>query len=149
MSSRLKHVEYVGGKESSEHAIWRGMIARCHNPNSKDYAAYGAKGVRVCKKWKRFEAFLLDMGRRPSLAHSVERVDAFKNYTPRNCVWATHSAQQRNKRSTRLYKLGAFTGSLTEAAARIGISKELAHWRFKAWGTFEKGVAWRELQKRR
>lgn len=32
--------------------------------------------------------------------------------------------------------------------AQLGISKELAHWRFKAWGTFEKGVAWHELQKR-
>ena len=34
-------------------------------------------------------------------------------------------------------------------ARRLGISKALAHWRMRNWGTFEKGGAWCEVQKPR
>jgi len=145
---RLRHGEYVGGKESAEHSIWRTMMARCNVPSAKNYPSYGGRGIRVCKRWRRFEHFLEDMGRRPSSGHSIERVHNERGYTPSNCVWATRSQQQKNKTSTRVYANDRFKGTLVEVARYLGISKELAHWRFKAWGTFEKGVAWHELQKR-
>lgn len=144
---RLRHGEYVGGKESAEHGIWRSMISRCHTDTSKNFDSYGARGIRVCRRWKRFECFLEDMGRRPSALHSLERQDNERGYAPSNCVWATRSQQQKNKTSTRRYSNGVFEGTLVESAAFVGISKELAFWRFKMWGTFEKGVPWRELQK--
>ncbi len=40
--------------------IWNGMIDRCYNPNCKDYANYGAKGVRVCDEWHNFANFIHD-----------------------------------------------------------------------------------------
>lgn len=103
----------------------------------------------VCDRWLAFEDFLTDMGLRPGGDYSLERKDNNGSYSPENCVWATASAQQQNKQSTRKYAEDDTVDTLVGWARRLGISKELAHWRFKAWGTFEKGRTWRELPRGR
>lgn len=145
--ARTKHGGYFGGKERPEHYVWRMMLARCKNPNAAAYPYYGGRGITVCKRWQKYENFLLDMGERPSPAHSLDRIDTNKNYTPSNCRWATRSQQQKNKVTTRVYSNGSFTGTLVECAAFLGISKELANMRWKKWGSFEKEVIWQERQK--
>lgn len=147
MESRYKHGGYFGGKERAEHYIWRSMIARCTNPNNKTFLYYGGRGVKVCKRWMKYENFIHDMGERPSDGHSLERINTNGDYKPSNCRWATRSEQQKNKTTTRLYTNGVFTGTLVECAALVGISKELAHWRMKNWKTFERNVSWQELPK--
>lgn len=147
LQGRTTHGAYAGGGETPEHYIWRSMIARCTNPKQLAYKHYGGLGIRVCARWYSFERFLHDMGTRPSTAHSLDRVDVRKGYTPKNCKWSTRSEQQKNKTTTRWYTDGVFIGTLVECAAHVGISKELAHWRWKHWGTFIKGNIWHELQK--
>ena len=149
MAARYKHGGYLGGKEIPSHYVWRTMINRCNNPNDAAYKYYGAKGVKVCQRWHKYENFLADMGERPSSDHSIDRKQVAGDYTPSNCRWATRSEQQKNKTTTRLYTDGVFVGTLVECAAKIGISKELAHWRMKNWKTFVKESSWRELQKAR
>lgn len=76
--------------------IWQGMKARCHgkNPNQR----YGGRGIIVCERWKNsFQAFVEDMGPRPSLKHSVDRINVHGNYEPGNCRWATPVEQANNK----------------------------------------------------
>jgi hypothetical protein len=147
MAARTTHGGYLGGKERPEHYVWRTMHARCTNPNSASYSAYGGRGIKVCKRWAKYEAFLADMGERPSAEHSLERINTNSDYKPSNCRWATRSEQQKNKTSTRWYSNGVFTGTLVECAALLDISKELAHWRWKTQSTFKKGEIWHELQK--
>jgi hypothetical protein len=73
------------------------MKQRCENPNNPKYYRYGARGIKVCERWRRsFEVFSKDMGPRPE-GHSIERRDNDGNYEPSNCVWATRKAQQRNR----------------------------------------------------
>lgn len=147
--ARVTHGGYLGGKETSEHAIWRGMMARCYRKTSKDYARYGGRGVSVCERWHDYQNFIADMGVRPSTEHSIERLNPHANYEPDNCKWATRSEQQKNKTTTVLYDNGVFCGTLVECAKLVGISKELAHWRYKTWGTFQKGVIWHKRQKQK
>jgi len=147
MAARTTHGGYLGGKERPEHYTWRTMVARCTNPNQSAYEYYGARGIKVCKRWLKYENFLADMGKRPNAEYSLERVNTNLGYKPSNCRWATRSEQQKNKTSTRWYSNGVFTGTLVECAALVGVSKELAHWRWKQWGSFQKEVVWHELQR--
>jgi len=81
----------------SEYAIWYGVVRRCRNPRDMAYARYGGRGIGVCERWREdFMAFFADMGPRPSLAYSIDRLDNARGYEPRNCRWATRSQQQRN-----------------------------------------------------
>lgn len=145
MEARVTHGAYVGGKEAPEHYVWRTMIARCTKVGAANWDYYGARGITVHPRWLLFENFIEDMGPRPGDGYSIDRTDNRKGYSPSNCRWATRSEQQKNKNNTKWYTDGAFTGTLSECAAFIGIGKELAHWRFKQWGTFEKEKQW--LQK--
>ncbi|HVI27483.1 hypothetical protein [Hansschlegelia sp.] len=77
---------------------WTGMKDRCLNPNNREYARYGARGIRVCDRWLRFENFIADMGMRPSPHHSLDRIDPNGDYEPGNCRWATALTQGRNTR---------------------------------------------------
>lgn len=75
------------------------MKQRCLDVGHKDYARYGAQGIRVCDRWlNSFTAFLEDMGPRPSPAHSIDRINPFGNYEPGNCRWADPKTQRHNRR---------------------------------------------------
>jgi len=83
---------------SPEYISWCAMHQRCSSPKTRSFEHYGGRGIKVCEHWKSFEAFLEDVGPRPSLSHSIDRVEANGNYEPSNCRWATPSEQQTNKR---------------------------------------------------
>lgn len=94
-----RHGEARKGRPTREYRTWCNMIGRCENPNVDRYPHYGGRGISVCKKWREsFEAFLADMGRKPSPDHSIDRKNVNGNYEPGNCRWATDSEQQQNKR---------------------------------------------------
>ena len=88
-----------GKSQTREYKIWKGILGRCYNPHRAEYIRYGGRGIAVCERWRTsFENFLLDMGVRPSVRHSVDRFpDSNGNYEPSNCRWATREMQQENK----------------------------------------------------
>ena len=94
-----KRARTHGRSHTPEHITWGSMIERCSNRRCRGYRNYGARGISVCERWKRFEHFYADMGPRPSPSHSIDRIDPAGNYEPGNCRWATNDAQQTNKRT--------------------------------------------------
>jgi hypothetical protein len=117
-----------------EHAIWRVMLSRCTNPNDNAYARYGERGISVCQRWKKYENFLKDMGRRPSSQHSIDRINNNGNYEPGNCRWATKKEQARNRRVTFWLTINGETRSLAEWVERAGLNYNTVYSRLHKQG---------------
>lgn len=89
------------------YSIWKGMIERCYRPAYHGFANYGGRGIRVCERWHDVRNFIIDMDPRPSLSHSIDRINNNGIYEPDNVRWATAREQQANTRRTRLTEVDA------------------------------------------
>lgn len=92
-----------GMSDHPYYTIWSKMWQRCTNPDDPKWPRYGARGIRVCARWKDFKQFVADMGPRPT-GTTVDREDNDGDYTPGNCRWAT-AKQQRGNSSQELIRL--------------------------------------------
>jgi hypothetical protein len=100
------------------------MLARCLSPTNKRFRLYGARGIIVDPAWLGvggFERFLSDMGPRPSVKHSIERVDNDGPYSSENCRWATQSEQCNNRRGNVIVEYEGKKQTLTQLCRRLKI----------------------------
>ena len=118
-----KHGETVNGKPSIEYRTWVGMKTRCYNAKDKCFLKYGALGIRICDRWLHsFDAFLLDMGRRPP-GTTIDRIMVSGDYTPKNCRWATMKQQQNNRSNNRRIEFNGLTLTASEWDGKLGFTR--------------------------
>ncbi len=120
-----RHYEATHGDTgSTEYGIWLHIKKRCYNPNDAAYELYGARGITVCERWlNSYEAFLADVGRRPTLDHQLERRDNNLGYSSDNCYWATRIQQGNNRRTNHVLEFGGRQQTITQWARERGLSK--------------------------
>jgi hypothetical protein len=100
MSAKLRAAHTTHGLVgTAEHVAWGNMRSRCICSNRNDWALYGGRGITCDPTWASFEAFLRDMGPKPSPQHSLGRIDNDGPYSPSNCRWESPYEQGANKRN--------------------------------------------------
>ena len=128
-NSNFKH----GQKGTRLYTIWRGMKARCDNPNEAAYSNYGGRGIHVCDEWRddflSFSNWAKNNGYQEHL--TIDRIDVNGNYCPDNCRWATRKQQENNKRNNVYITIGDKTQSLAEWCEETGINYQTAHTRIR------------------
>lgn len=134
-----KHGHYVGDKPTATYRIWSGMLQRCKNPKTRCFGRYGARGIKVCKRWLKFENFLADMGERPA-GKSIDRIDNDGNYEPSNCRWATDREQHRNRSDNVRLTFNGTTRSLVEWEECLGLPRGILKDRLRSGWTTEKAL---------
>jgi hypothetical protein len=142
-----KHVAEICGKNFTTHGAtashapwhqkknyraWRSMIQRCEDKNCKKFKSYGAKGIKVCRSWRRdFVSFSNHMGVAPSAVHQVDRINPLGNYEPGNCRWATPKEQQRNRTNNVWLEHRGLSLTLPEWAEKMGVKPYVIRLRLK------------------
>lgn len=118
-------LELRGCSHTPEYRVWNNLKNRCSNPNIPGYKNYGGRGITVCNEWLEFSEFIKDMGKRPTVNHSLERTDNNGNYCKENCRWATKNEQVRNRRSNIILEYKEEKIILKDLAKRVGLNYQL------------------------
>lgn len=116
------------GNTTETYRSWQMMKNRCLNRKDVQWKDYGGRGIKVCKRWMKFENFLEDMGERPK-GCSLDRKNNNKNYCKSNCRWTTPKQQARNKRNNYFINLKGKQITLAELAEQTGINRSTLKYR--------------------
>lgn len=106
-----------GDYGSREYRAWIAMLQR---KKRSPYYLY----VSVSDEWKGvdgFSNFLAHMGRKPSPAHELDRIDNLGNYEPGNVRWATRKQQMRNTSYNVLITFDGRTQCMAAWAEELGV----------------------------
>ncbi len=132
----------IKANKHAAHPLWHiyiNIFSRCYNKSNHAFDRYGGRNIVMCQDWKEsFDVFVKDIGPRPSLKHSIDRIDSNGNYEPSNCRWATSKIQNRNRRNNVLLTHNGKTQCMTAWAEEVGIAHGLIWVRLKmGWSTEE------------
>lgn len=93
------HGEGAHWKRTRTYRVWQGMLRRCLTLSATGYHNYGGRGIKVCKRWRKYTNFIEDMGHCPE-NKMLDRINNEKGYKFSNCKWSTRKEQNRNTRRT-------------------------------------------------
>lgn len=130
--------------------IWRGIMARCYNPESNRYHRYGGRGITVCEEWKNdvkaFFDWAVANGYRDDL--TIDRKDNDGPYSPDNCRWATQKEQLNHTSRNRNVTINGVTKTVTQWAEINGISIGTVWTRLRRGWDDEKAVTYQSRSKK-
>lgn len=155
-----------GERHPPEYRSWCAAKSRCNNPNVSCSPNYSGRGIAMCARWSAsFQAFFDDLGSRPTVQHSIERIDNGKGYwcgecdecvsngQTANCRWATRGEQNRNTRRNITLTLQGRTACLNDWAKEYGIPRNSLRRRLSSGWTLERALQtpveqrpWRRVQ---
>lgn len=127
-----KNYKLHGGKKEHLYMVWCTMKQRCLNPNNKQYAYYGGRGIAICDEWvndySAFREWATDNGYQKGL--QIDRIDNDGNYEPSNCRWVDRITQSNNKSSNIVLEYNGKSQTLQQWSEEIGVSTDALYYRY-------------------
>jgi hypothetical protein len=140
-AGKVVHGHALSSARTPEYQAWAAMRGRCKYPSCDRYPHYGGRGIKVCDRWEdSFQAFLDDVGPKPSPSHSLDRIDVNGNYEPGNVRWATPKQQMLNKRTTVRVTIDGETKTLVEWLSIYGLTRVQYQDRIRCGWSPEKAI---------
>lgn len=136
-------VQSKGTHGMSEHPaywVWRSMHDRCKLPSHQAWKNYGARGIKVCKRWATFERFWQDMGSTYQPGLTLDRRKNDRGYAPGNCRWVTSRVQANNTRCNRIVHTPRGEMTVSQASRMFGVKVNTILYRLAAGWPDEKAV---------
>jgi len=128
----------IDGYKTSQHPmrkVWSCMKNRCYNKHAHNYRFYGGAGIKVCDRWRKsFAAFVSDLPKRPSMDHTLDRINTDGDYEPGNCRWATKLQQARNSKCNKVISFNGESMCVAAWAEKTGIAKDVLYQRLNRLG---------------
>lgn len=143
--SCCSHTRQGNLSRSLTYRSWQSMMQRCYKPNCRAYASYGAKGIRVWGPWHDFLTFLRDVGERPGLEYSIDRIRNNRGYEPGNVRWATRIGQMNNTSRSRFLRHDGQRMTLAQWCRLLNLPKSAVTARLNA-GWSERDALTRPLR---
>ena len=140
IASQKGKAKKVHGKTGTRiYRIWSNMKSRCNSKTNKKYSIYGARGIKVCERWEKFENFYEDMGDAPDNM-TLDRIDVNGNYEISNCRWATQKEQQNNRRNNLILEYDSKKYTLQQLCDYLGKNSDKVQQRLKRGDSLEKAL---------
>lgn len=127
----VKDLSYEEVKDRTLHTTWAKMKGRCYNKNSPDYPAYGARGIKVCERWQKYNNFFDDMIEGYQKGLTIDRINNDGDYEPDNCRWATPKEQANNTRKNHMITFRGQTKTLQQWSETVGIKSATIRYRLR------------------
>lgn len=125
-SERISKINFKHGLCGTEvWSRWNGMMSRCYKPLCNGFKNYGGRGIKVCKRWLKFENFFRDMGVPPSSLHTLDRINNSLGYSKSNCRWSTVLEQANNRRTNHFVTAFGKTKTISQWARETGLGKSM------------------------
>ena len=139
----IKRYNHPEAYDKKTYRLWHTMTRRCYNPKTNGHKHYSDKGIIVCNRWlgvDGFVNFMIDMGERISLGHTVDRIDNDGIYEPSNCRWATYTEQANNKSNNLPITIKGRTLNLCQWAREYNINSQTISERIKRGWEHDRAV---------
>lgn len=137
-NNNYKHGMAANNKISPELKCWYKIRERCYSTKDPAYERYGMRGILMSDEWyNSAEQFLLDMGKKPSKNHSIDRIDNSKGYSKENCRWSTYKEQANNTRKNVWITFEGKTYTQSKWAEILNIDSSYIIYYFKRGKSFD------------
>ena len=91
-------LEKIDVRSNRLYSIWKGMKRRCAESAKGGHRIYKDRGISMSPDWvDNFSAFAAHVGKAPSDAYTLDRIDNNLGYYPGNVRWADKKTQSNNK----------------------------------------------------
>lgn len=116
--------------------LYSNMVSRCEDPRNKRWENYGARGIYICKRWRKnhrdFYDWCLSNGYQPGL--QLDRINNNGPYSPSNCRFVSQIANQNNTTRSRFIIWKGQRRTVAQWARLIGVNyRALEHRLNRDW----------------